>query len=218
MSPSRPVDRLECRPLIAILRGITPDEVLSHADAILAAGIDAIEVPTNSPDWAISVRLLVHAYGHRALIGAGTVLCEAHLDHLIAAGGRLVVTPHVDADVIASAAARGLSTAIGCMTPSEAFAALRAGADALKIFPAASVGPAHVKAIRSVLPAGTPLYAVGGVSPDSLPAYLAAGCCGAGLGSELYRPGQTADQTATRAAQFVAAYQRHFSHHQTSAP
>lgn len=192
-------------PLIAILRGITPAEAVAHAQALLDAGFDTIEVPTNSPDWPASVRAIV-GLAPQALVGAGTVLSNSDLDALQAAGGRLAVSPHTDPALVAESVARGLIAVPGAMTPSEVFAAWRAGATGVKIFPAASLGPGHVKAVRAVLPPTLPLFAVGGVSPANLADYLLAGCTGAGLGSELYRPGQSAETTATHAAAFMAAY------------
>ncbi|WP_425260874.1 2-dehydro-3-deoxy-6-phosphogalactonate aldolase [Rubrivivax sp. RP6-9] len=190
---------------MAILRGITPAEAGAHARALLDAGFDAIEVPTNSPDWADSVRAIVQL-APQALVGAGTVLTARHLDQLQAAGGRLAVSPHVDEALVADGVARGLVALPGAMTPSEVFAAWRAGAAGVKIFPAGSLGPGHVRALRAVLPPDLPLLAVGGVSPANLADYLRAGCTGAGLGSELYRPGQMPETTAQNAAAFVAAY------------
>ena len=192
-------------PLVAILRGITPPEAVAHARVLLAAGFDTIEVPTNSPNWADSVRAIVEL-APRALVGAGTVLTAQDLDALQTAGGRLAVSPHVDAALLTDCVARGLVALPGAMTPSEVFAAYRIGATAVKIFPAATLGPRHVKAMRAVLPPDLPLLAVGGVSPASLGDYLRAGCTGAGLGGELYRPGQNPETTATQAAAFVAAY------------
>lgn len=194
-------------PLVAILRGITPDEAVAHAEALLQAGFDAIEVPTNSPAWADSVaRIAAHA--PTAWVGAGTLLENAQLDALVAAGGRLAVCPHTDPDLIASAVQRGLLTLPGAMTPSEVIAALRAGAQGIKLFPAASLGPGHVKALRAVVPAHIPLLAVGGVRPDNLGEFLRAGCTGAGLGGELYRPGQSPQATAEAAARFVFAHRQ----------
>lgn len=193
-------------PLIAILRGIRPDEVLAHTQALVDAGFDAIEIPLNSPDWAQSVQLAVRAFGDRALIGAGTVLKPADVELMVASGGKLVVTPNTNTDVIRAAAARKLVTCIGCMTATEAFAALDAGAEALKIFPAGSLGPGYVRALKAVLPPEVPVFAVGGITPENLADYLAAGCIGAGLGSDLYRPGQPVERTAERARAFVTAY------------
>ncbi|MEF7616188.1 2-dehydro-3-deoxy-6-phosphogalactonate aldolase [Aquincola sp. MAHUQ-54] len=195
-------------PLVAILRGITPAEAEAHARVLLAAGFDAIEVPTNSPDWAESVRRIV-ALAPSAWVGAGTVLDGAHLDALEASGGRLAVSPHTDVALIAESVRRGLCALPGALTPSEVFAAARAGATAVKIFPAASLGPSHVKAMRAVLPPALPLLAVGGVGPGNLADYLDAGCAGAGLGGELYRAGQAPDVTARQARAFVEAWRRH---------
>jgi len=192
-------------PLVAILRGIRPDEAVAHATALHAAGFDCIEVPTNSPDWAASVRAIVGALP-AVLVGAGTVLDAQHLDALQAAGGRLAVSPHVDETLLADAVRRGLVCLPGAMTASEVFAAVRGGAHAVKIFPAATLGAGHVRALRAVLPPALPLLAVGGVSPANLADYLGAGCIGAGLGGELYRPGQAPAVTAANAAAFVQAY------------
>lgn len=192
-------------PLIAILRGVTPDEVLNHAGALVDAGFDTIEVPLNSPDWALSVRRLADAFGDRLLVGAGTVLRESDVDALLVAGGRLMVTPNTRPTVIAHAVACGLQVAAGFATASEAFDALDAGAQALKLFPATTYGPGHVKALRAVLPP-VPLFAVGGITPDKLGDYLRAGCTGAGLGGDLYRPGQDPARTAALARGFVAAW------------
>ena len=193
-------------PLIAILRGIHPDEVLAHTQALVDAGFDAIEIPLNSPDWAQSVQLAARAFGDRALIGAGTVLRPEDVDLMVAAGGKLVVTPNTHTPVIRAAVHAGLVTCIGCMTATEAFAALDAGAQALKIFPAGNLGTGYVRALKAVLPADVPVFAVGGITPENLADYLAAGCIGAGLGSDLYRPGQPVERTAERARAFVAAY------------
>lgn len=196
-------------PLVAILRGIRPDEALAHALALLDAGFDCIEVPTNSPDWPASVAAIVAAIAAvapTALVGAGTVLSTQDLDALQSAGGRMAVSPHTDPALVADAAGRGLFVVPGAMTPSEVFAAQRAGAHAVKIFPAGSLGTGHVKALRAVLPAGLPLLAVGGISPANLADFIRAGCTGAGLGSELYRPGQPPQTTATQARAYIAAY------------
>jgi 2-dehydro-3-deoxyphosphogalactonate aldolase len=194
-------------PLVAILRGITPDEALTHASALLDAGFDCIEVPTNSPDWAASVRAIAAYAGDRALVGAGTLLSDDHLAALHAAGGRLAVSPHTDTELVARAVARAMFVLPGAMTASEVFAAWRAGAHAVKLFPAASLGCGYVRALRAVLPPQLALLAVGGINPDNLADYLQAGCTGAGLGNDLYIPGQSPQDTGARARAFVAAWQ-----------
>jgi 2-dehydro-3-deoxyphosphogalactonate aldolase len=193
-------------PLIAILRGITPVDVVEHVEALLEAGFDAIEIPLNSPDWQTSIPLAVRAAGDRALVGAGTVLSADFANQVADLGGTLMVTPNTDPDVIRQARRRGLYTAIGFMTPSEAFAALAAGAQSLKLFPSSNLGPSYIKAIRAVLPPDVPLLAVGGVTPDNLGQFLDAGCIGAGLGGDLYKPGQAVSRTREQAAAFVKAY------------
>jgi 2-dehydro-3-deoxyphosphogalactonate aldolase len=192
-------------PLIAILRGITPDAVSAHVRALVEDGFDAIEIPTNSPDWQQSVAIAAREFRVDAHIGAGTVLGLAHVDALLGAGGTLVVTPNTNPVVIRHAVERGLLVAAGCATATEAFAALDAGAQLLKLFPASIHGPAMVRALRSVLPP-VPLFAVGGVTPDTLPGYLSAGCAGAGIGGELYKPGQSVDATRTHARAFRQAW------------
>jgi len=195
-------------PLIAILRGITPDDALAHVGALVEEGYDAIEIPTNSPDWQRSVRVSVDAFGDRAMIGAGTVLTSADVEALVAVGGRLMVTPNTRLAVIRHAVERGLHVAAGVATASEAFDALDAGAHMLKLFPASVYGPTMVRALRSVLPP-VPLFAVGGVTPDTLSGYLSAGCQGAGIGGELYKPGQPVERTREHARRFRQAYLDH---------
>ncbi|HVJ60510.1 MAG TPA: 2-dehydro-3-deoxy-6-phosphogalactonate aldolase [Burkholderiaceae bacterium] len=195
-------------PLIAILRGITPADVPAHVGALVEEGYDAIEIPANSPDWQRSVREAVDAFGDRATIGAGTVLTSADVEALVAAGGRLMVTPNTRPAVIRHAVERGLRVAAGVATASEAFDALDAGAQMLKLFPASVYGPPMVRALRSVLPP-VPLFAVGGVTPDTLSGYLSAGCQGAGIGGELYRPGQAVERTREHARRFRQAYLDH---------
>ena len=197
-------------PLIAILRGIAPGEALPHASALLEEGYDAIEIPTNSPDWETSVADCARELGAHAAIGAGTVLTQAHVDALVHAGGKLMVTPNTRPSLIRYAVDRGLHVAAGFATASEAFDALDAGAQTLKLFPASVQGPALVRALRSVLPP-VPLFAVGGVTPENLPAYLSAGCHGAGIGGELYQPGQAVERTRERARRFRQAYLDHFA-------
>jgi len=193
-------------PLVAILRGLQPHEAAAHAGALLDAGFDCIEVPTNSPDWAASIREIVDAAGPQVLVGAGTVTEAAQLDALQQAGGRLAVSPHTDPALVADAVGRGLVAIPGALTASEVFAAWKAGAQAVKLFPAATLGPAYVRALRAVLPPELPLLAVGGITPANLREYLHAGCLGAGLGTDLYRPGQPPSMTARHAAAFVAAW------------
>jgi 2-dehydro-3-deoxyphosphogalactonate aldolase len=193
-------------PLIAILRGITPEDVVEHVEALIEAGFDAIEIPLNSPDWQTSIPLAVRQAGDRALVGAGTVLSMDLANQVADLGGTLMVTPNTDPDVIRQARRRGLYTAIGFMTPSEAFAALAAGAQSLKLFPSSNLGPSYIKAIRAVLPPDVPLLAVGGVTPENLGQFLDAGCIGAGLGGDLYKPGQPVSRTREQAAAFVKAY------------
>ncbi|MBD9479005.1 2-dehydro-3-deoxy-6-phosphogalactonate aldolase [Pseudoxanthomonas sp. PXM02] len=195
-------------PLIAILRGITPADVPAHVDALVEEGYDAIEIPTNSPEWQRSVRVAVDMFGARAMIGAGTVLTTADVDALVAAGGRLMVSPNTRPAVIRHAVDRGLHVAAGFATATEAFDALDAGAQTLKLFPASLYGPAMVRALRSVLPP-VPLFAVGGVTPDTLSGYLSAGCQGAGIGGELYKPGQAVEHTRDHARRFRQAYLDH---------
>lgn len=193
-------------PLIAILRGIRPDEAVAHVQALVDAGFDAIEVPLNSPRWADSVQALVQRFADRALIGGGTVLRNEDVDALMAAGGRLVVTPNTRPSLIAYAVSKGLQVCPGFGTASEAFDALDAGAQALKLFPATTYGAGHVKALRAVLPKEVPLFAVGGITTANLAEYMAAGCIGAGLGSDLYKPGQPVERTAAAAHAFVEAW------------
>jgi 2-dehydro-3-deoxyphosphogalactonate aldolase len=188
-------------PLVAILRGVRPDEVGAIADA----GFAMIEVPLNSPDPLASIALLAKRYGPDVLIGAGTVLNIAEVGAVAAAGGRLIVSPNVDPAVIRASVAAGLVSLPGYFTPSEAFVALGAGAHGLKLFPAEAASPAVLKAQRAVLPAAVPLLAVGGVGVDNLGAWMAAGAQGAGLGSGLYKPGMTAHAVADRARAFVGA-------------
>lgn len=197
--------RLAACPLVAILRGICPDEVEAIGAALVEAGIRIIEVPLNSPQPFESMARLASAYGEAALIGAGTVLDPQDVTRVADAGGRLIVSPGTDPRVIAATRAAGLVSAPGFFTPSEAFAAIRAGADALKLFPAEAASPAVVKAQRAVLPDDVPLIVVGGVTPPAMTAYRAAGADGFGLGSALYRPGLTAAAVAERARAFIAA-------------
>jgi 2-dehydro-3-deoxyphosphogalactonate aldolase len=192
-------------PLIAILRGIEPAEAGETAEALIEAGIRIIEVPLNSPRPLDSIARLADAYGESALIGAGTVLRPEQVLEVAEAGGRIIVSPGADPAVIAATVSAGLVSAPGYFTPSEAFAALAAGAHLLKLFPAEAAPPAVLKAQRAVLPPAVRIVAVGGMTIDRMAAYRAAGADGFGLGGALYRPRQNAEDTGERARAFVAA-------------
>ncbi len=193
----------EC-PLVAIIRGVTPGEVEEIGEAIWSAGIRMIEVPLNSPDPYDSISRLARSLGDRALVGAGTVLEVEQVERVREAGGRLIVSPSTFAPVIAATAAAGMVSMPGYFTPSEAFEAIRAGATGLKLFPAEAASPAVVKAQRAVLPRAMPLLVVGGVKPESMAPWREAGADGFGLGGGLYRPGQSAEETAAKARAYVA--------------
>ena len=194
------------RPLVAILRGIRPDEAEAVFEALVAAGIGLVEVPLNSPEPLESIRRIAARAGTRALVGAGTVLSVDEVGQVAAAGGRLVVSPNTDAGVIRATKAAGLLSFPGVFTATEALAAIAAGADALKFFPADLLGPAGIKAIATILPKGMPLLAVGGVDAGNIADYLKAGVAGFGIGSSLYKPGVSAEEVGRRAAAMVAAY------------
>lgn len=200
------IEILDELPLVAILRGLVPEEAVEVGEALVAAGFRTLEVPLNSPRPLESIARLAEALGDRAIVGAGTVLTPAEAHAVADAGGRLMVSPNTDAAVIAAARDRNMLALPGVFTATEAFAALAAGADALKLFPAEIAGPAGLKALRAVLPAGTRVYAVGGVSPETIPAWRAAGASGAGLGSALFTPGHSAAEVGDRAAAFVSAW------------
>ena len=193
----------EC-PLIAIIRGVTPDEAEAVGEAIFAAGIRIIEVPLNSPDPLQSIARLAARFGDRALIGGGTVLRPAQVREVADAGGQLIVSPSTNADVIQASVAAGLVSCPGYFTPSEAFVAIEAGATALKLFPAEGAAPAMLKAQRAVLPKDFPVFVVGGITPDNMRPWLQAGASGFGLGGGLYQPGQSAEETGARARAYVA--------------
>jgi 2-dehydro-3-deoxyphosphogalactonate aldolase len=194
----------EC-PVVAIVRGIRPDEALAHAEALFAAGVRGVEVPLNSPEPLKSIRALAEAYGDRMAVGAGTVLTAERVEAVADAGGRIIVSPNVSAEVIRTAVALGLDPAPGFATATEAFAALEAGARHLKLFPAATYGPGHLKQLKAVLPSEAVVWAVGGVGPAQMADWWAAGARAFGLGGELYRAGQSVAETAEKAARVVAA-------------
>ncbi|MDU8910634.1 2-dehydro-3-deoxy-6-phosphogalactonate aldolase [Aestuariicoccus sp. MJ-SS9] len=196
------------RDIIAILRGITPPEARAIAGALIAAGIDRIEVPLNSPQPFDSIADMVEAFGDVATIGAGTVLDPADVGRLRDIGARMVVSPDTNQRVIAATKAAGMVSYPGVMTPTEAFLALRTGADGIKLFPASLIGPEGLKAMAAVLPSGTKTYAVGGVGPENFAEWFAAGATGFGIGSSLYKPGLSVAEVATRAAAMVAAYDK----------
>ncbi len=193
-------------PLVAILRGLAAADAAQVGGALVEAGFSLIEVPLNSPDPLQSISILSRTCGDRALIGAGTVMTPSDVDDVRAAGGRLIVMPHCDSVVIEHAKSMGLACIPGVATPTEAFAALRAGADALKAFPAEALSPAVIKAWLAVLPPGTRILPVGGINRDNLQSYWAAGVSGFGLGSSLYKPGDPIDVIRTNAQCLIRAF------------
>lgn len=197
------IGHLARNPFVAILRGVRPNQVEAIAEALLEAGIGVVEVPLNSPDPFDSIARLARRFGDEALIGAGTVLTEADLDRVHGAGGRLLVTPHAAPALVRAAKAHGMQAAPGFFTPAEAFALLDAGADALKLFPAEAASPAVLRALRAVLPPGTAILPVGGMDATTIPAWRAAGAAGFGIGSALYKPGDT-PADVTRKARLLA--------------
>jgi 2-dehydro-3-deoxyphosphogalactonate aldolase len=195
---------LRACPLVAILRGLTPAEALPVGQALVDAGFRLIEVPLNSPDPLASISALAHAFP-QAVVGAGTVLRRADVGPVQAAGGRLVVAPNFDAEVVQEARELGMACLPGVTTPTEAFAALAAGATGIKLFPAEMIGPPVVKALRAVLPSEALLLPVGGITPANMATYRAAGADGFGIGSALFKPGMSAAEVAEQARTFVAA-------------
>jgi 2-dehydro-3-deoxyphosphogalactonate aldolase len=190
-------------PLIAILRGVTPLDAADHGRALYEAGFRIMEVPLNSPQPFDSIAAIRQALPADAIVGAGTVLHPGYVDEVKKAGGELIVMPHSDGDVVRAAKAQGLACAPGVATPNEAFIALKNGADVLKMFPAEQLGAHVVKAWRAVIAARVPLVPVGGISPDNMGPFLTAGANGFGLGSALYKPGQSAATTASHAKAFI---------------
>ncbi len=193
-------------PLVAILRGIRPDEVVAVGEALVEAGFTLIEVALNSPSPFDGIRLLARALGDHAVVGAGTVLSVEDVDRVAQAGGRMIISPNTSPNVIAATVERGLTSLPGFFTPSEAFAALAAGAHGLKLFPAEATTPAALKAQRAVLPPSVPLIVVGGVTHQTMGPWRTAGAAGFGLGSALYSPGLSAQEVGARAQAFVAAW------------
>lgn len=194
------------RNLIAILRGIHPNEAKRIGEVLLGSGIEKIEIPMNSPEPLESISILADAFGDVALIGAGTVLTTDDVEKVFAAGGRLVLSPDCNPEVIAATKKAGMASFPGVMSPTECFSALRHGANGLKFFPSFLVGPEGLAAIAAVLPEGTQTYAVGGVGPENFAEWVNAGISGFGIGSSLYKPGYSPEEVSRRAAEIVAAY------------
>jgi len=196
---------LSACPLVAILRGVRPDEAEAIGGALVEAGLRIIEVPLNSPDPFDSISRLARRFGADVLVGAGTVMRPGDVDRVAEAGGRLIVTPHADPALVRAAKAHGMAAMPGFFTPGEAFALLDAGADALKLFPAEGGNPAMLRALRAVLPPGTMVLPVGGMDAGTMAAWRDAGAAGFGIGSAVYRPGDTAAIVAAKAAVLLAA-------------
>jgi 2-dehydro-3-deoxyphosphogalactonate aldolase len=200
------LDRLDALPLVAILRGLKPEEAVEVGEALLDAGFTCLEVPLNSPRPLDSIRLLREALGDRALVGAGTVLTPQAVREVVEAKGQLIISPNADPEVIRETVAVGALSMPGVFTATEAFSALAAGAQVLKLFPSEIAGPPGLKALRAVLPVGQRLYAVGGVTPETLATWRSAGASGFGIGGALYKPGMTAAEVGANARAFVTAW------------
>lgn len=194
------------RPIIAILRGITPDEATPICEALINTGIDRIEVTMNSPEPLVSIKRMVDAFGKTALIGAGTVLTTEVVQQVHDTGARLIVSPNADTDVIRASKALDMQSFPGVLTPTECFAALAAGADGLKIFPGFLLGVDGLKAIKAVLPPDVPVYIVGGAGPENFGQFIAAGAAGFGIGTNIYKPGYSVAEVTARAKDVVAAF------------
>lgn len=194
------------RPIIAILRGLQPAEAVNVGHALIESGIDKIEVPLNSPDPLNSIESLASSFGDQALIGAGTVLTPKQVEAVSQVGGKLIVSPNYDAEVIVRSVALNMQSWPGVYTPTEAFAALKAGATGLKLFPGVTAGPSGLAALRPVLPSGTLVYAVGGAGPENFAEWIKAGADGFGIGSALFKPGMSVAEIAGQAKRIVAAY------------
>lgn len=195
-------------PLIAILRGVKPEEVVAIGAALEREGIAIVEVPLNSPRPVESIALLARAFGEHLLVGAGTVMTTAQVTEIAAAGGKLIVTPHADAAIVRAAKQLGLLAVPGFFTPAEAFAMLGAGADGLKLFPAEAASPAVLRALRAVLPPGTAVLPVGGIDASNMAGWRGAGAAGFGIGSAIYRPGDSPETVAAKARGLVSALGR----------
>jgi 2-dehydro-3-deoxyphosphogalactonate aldolase len=196
---------LERSPLIAILRGVRPDEVIPICAALEEAGVAIVEVPLNSPNPMESIRLLAENFGDRLLIGAGTVMTPAKVEEVASVGGRLIVTPHADPEIVRTAKRLKMFAAPGFFTPAEAFRLLDAGADCIKLFPAEGSNPAALRGMRAIFPPGTLVIPVGGIAPDNIRIWHEAGAAGYGIGSSIYKPGDTAEVVGRKAAALVAA-------------
>ena len=196
---------LDRSPLIAILRGVRPDEVIPICAALEAAGVAIVEVPLNSPNPMESIRLLAQNFGERLLIGAGTVMTPAQVEEIAGVGGRLIVTPHADPEIVRTAKRLNMFAAPGFFTPAEAFSLLAAGADCIKLFPAEGSNPAALRGMRAIFPPGTLVIPVGGIAPDNIRVWHEAGAAGYGIGSSIYKPGDTAEIVGSKAAALAAA-------------